>query len=337
MFGATHSILKLKIQYIDGETEESLGHSIGAEAFHAMLRMRPAPTKHLEDMIPELRHRTEGLGIMSPPPPGISAEDITVAVIKEPDNSQRALTARWMRPANPSPNAVLYFHGGGYFAGSINSHQGVGGMIAKRSGTPVLLIDYALAPEHLLPAATDDAILGYRYLLENGFKSEQIIFAGDSAGGGLALMALQRIATISDLPFPRAAVLLSPFADITGSSQSTFDNADNDFMLKRRFFDDISKLITGENSKDAWADPKFSPVNGDFSTEGFSDLFIVVGGWEVLLDDSLRVAKKAKAAGVNVDLQVYPHMQHVFPAFGDMFPESDKAMTQLSEYIKTAF
>jgi acetyl esterase/lipase len=196
----------------------------------------------------------------------------------------------------------------------------------KATGIGALLYDYRLAPEHPFPAGMQDTLTAYRWLLEQGVQSDKIVIVGESAGGGLCLASLLAIRA-ENLPLPAAGVALSPWTDLTCSGESYRTNA-----LK-----DISTL----GSWDIWSgyyvgpnDPKhpwISPLFGDL--QGLPPILIQVGDHEILLDDSVRFAEKARAAGVAMDLHVWEGMVHCFPLLAPMFPEATRAWEETIDYI----
>jgi acetyl esterase/lipase len=237
--------------------------------------------------------------------------------------------AYWHDPAGGATDRViLYLHGGGYVVGSPKSHERLVGHLAKATGCRALNVDYRLAPEHPHPAAVTDATNAYRWLLAQGFKPEHIAISGDSAGGGLTLATLLSLKE-NGLPQPAAAVPLSPWTDMEGLGESMTTNAANVLMIQKEGLQGTVGAFLGEANP---RDPLAAPLHGDY--RGLAPLYIQVGGDETLLDDSTRVAEKAAAAGVEVKLDIFPEMQHVFQASVGNIPEATDAVQRIGQYLK---
>jgi acetyl esterase/lipase len=237
--------------------------------------------------------------------------------------------SEWVRPAVvAAPDAcILYLHGGGYVIGSCNTHRPLASHLAARTGLPVLLVDYRLGPEHVFPAAVDDALAAYAWLLARGFDPGRIVVAGDSAGGGLTLATLLALRD-RGMPLPALGVPISPWTDLTLSGESMRSMADRDPMVKRDGLQRMADWYVGDGDPRA---PLVSPLFGDL--EGLPPLLIHVGEVETLRDDSVRFAERATAAGVDVTLEVWPEMIHVWHVFGAAVPESEAAVTRVAEFI----
>ena len=230
-------------------------------------------------------------------------------------------------PGADSERVLLYLHGGAYALGSCDSHRDMVARLSAASGVRALLIEYRLAPEHIFPAAVEDAVSAYRWLLANGTKPEHIIVAGDSAGGGLTLALLTALRDKGE-PLPAGAALLSPWTDVSGASESMITNAELDPWLSGPAFNFVATLYSGNEDV---RNPLISPVYADL--HGFPPLFIHVGTDEVLLNDSTRLAERARAAGVTVHLHVWDDMWHVFQAFAYQLPEAQQAIDELGAFI----
>ncbi len=240
-----------------------------------------------------------------------------------------ALNAEWVYTSKASEDKViLYLHGGGYIIGSADTHRMLCASLAQSTNAKVLLLEYRLAPENPFPAALDDATSAYRWLLIQQFKSENIIIAGDSAGGGLSLATVQKLRD-DNQPLPAGVVCISPWTDLTMGFDSHRSKATADPILRA----DNLQLWASSYMGDANPrNPLISPAFADFS--GFPPLFIQVGSEEVLLDDSLQVAEKAKSAGVDVTLKVWEGMWHVWHTAGNFLPESRAAFEEIGEFVK---
>jgi len=242
--------------------------------------------------------------------------------------SINGMYAEWIRPAGaPKTKAILYMHGGGYISGSCNDHRAIVAKLAHRCGTAILLFDYRLAPEHPYPAALEDALKAHRWLLAEGFKGENLMFMGESAGGGLVLATLLA-GRDQQLPLPVAAAALSPMTDLmlTGDSIRTKTKV----CLSPPGMNEVCCKYYGGNHdlKEAY----ISPLYGDL--HGLPALLIYVGEYETLLDDSTRFAAKAQAAGVDVRLRVGEKMIHCYPLLAPMFPEATQAMDEICSFIR---
>jgi acetyl esterase/lipase len=232
-----------------------------------------------------------------------------------------------------APNAtdattVLYLHGGGYSIGSINTHADLAGRISRASHARVFSINYRLAPEHLYPCAVEDATTAYRWLLKQGIDPKTIVIAGDSAGGGLTAATLLALKDAGE-PLPAAAVLLSPWLDLAGTGESMKTRAAADPMIVPDPLNTMGKMYAGAEEL---THPLVSPLYGDLS--GLPPMLIQVGDAEVLLDDSTRFAERVKAAGVDVTLEVWDEMIHVFQFFAAMLPEGQEAIDKIGQFIR---
>lgn len=239
------------------------------------------------------------------------------------------ISAEWVSTPNADKERVLlYLHGGAYVLGSFKSHRDMVARLSAASGVRGLLIDYRLAPEHVFPAAIDDALAAYRWLLAQGTKPEHIVVGGDSAGGGLTLALLQTLRD-KDVPMPAGAILFSPWTDLVGTVQSRTTHDATDPWISGQALSFVSGMYAG--TEDAH-NPLISPIYADL--HGLPPLLIHVGNDEVLLDDSLQVAEHAKAANVPVEITVWEGMWHVFPAFAYVLPEGQQAMEQMGVFIR---
>lgn len=236
--------------------------------------------------------------------------------------------AEWLKlPASNEQKAMMYFHGGMYLVGSPISHRQHVVKFVKGSGINALVFDYRLAPEHPFPAALTDALAAYDYLLNAGFQPSDIVFAGDSAGGGLCLATLLAIKE-KGMALPAAAAVLSPWTDLMLTGKSYQTNA----------FKCLSPIGCAENASQFYAgmndkrNPFISPLYGDL--RGLPPLHISAGGNEILLDDSIQFVRKAQEAGVDVKFRIDKGMCHCYPAFGDLFPESKMAMEEICRHLR---
>ncbi len=222
---------------------------------------------------------------------------------------------------------ILYFHGGAYALGSAILAAGLASQLARHAGARAVSVEFALAPERPYPAALHDAVAAYQGLLDDGVPASDIVLAGESSGGGLAVAACLAILS-SGLPGPGGIYIASPFADLTVSGESMTTKADADPSvtpegLERR----ASDYATSYDP----ADGRISPVFADLT--GLPPLLIQVGGNEVLLDDATRLAARAASDGVAVTLDVTPEVPHVFVGFAGMLDEADQALARAGRFI----
>lgn len=255
-------------------------------------------------------------------PEGVEIEDITIG----------SVPAAWHTQAGAdtaSQPVLLYFHGGGYVQGSPLSHQHLTGKFVLEAGCRVLSVHYRLAPENPFPAALEDGLAAYRWLLDQGIAPSQIAMGGDSAGAGL-VVATMIAARDADIAQPASAILMSPWVNLTCNTPSYTTRADADPMITQRAITETAKLYYGP------ADPKeplVSPVFADLS--GLAPLCIQVGDAEVLLNDATELAERAQAAGVEVSIEVWDDMIHVWPAFYPILPEGGQAIEKMSAFLKS--
>jgi monoterpene epsilon-lactone hydrolase len=238
------------------------------------------------------------------------------------------LRAAWVRPAGADKNkVVLYLHGGGYVSGSMDTYLMLCIPMAQTLQMNILLPDYRLAPEHPFPAALEDALTAYRWLLANGTSPSDIIITGDSAGGGLSVAATLALRAAVE-SVPAAVVCMSPWVDLTCTGKSHLTKAETESMLSTAVLKEWAACYTDETN---FTNPLVSPVYADF--HGLPPLLIQVGSEEILLDDSLALAEKAKVDGVEVTLKVWDGLFHVWPALGNLIPESRMAFDEMRQFL----
>lgn len=239
------------------------------------------------------------------------------------------LQAVSIRPAGVVENRIiLHLHGGGYVTGSIGAYLMLCIPMAKTLRTRIILPEYRLAPEDPFPAALDDALKAYRWLLAQGHAGSGIILTGDSAGGGLCLATVQALRDAGE-PLPGAVVCMSPWTDLTNSSQSHKDNIKSEVLLRKDMLALWASYYAGTADV---RNPLISPAYADF--KDFPPLLIMVDQGEILLDDARIVAERAKAAGVDVTLSVWDGLWHVWPIVGDLIPESGMAFDEMSWFLE---
>jgi epsilon-lactone hydrolase len=286
------------------------------EDVDALLRLAAFDGSRTPD---ELREAFVAMMAGSPPPVGVTV----------------APTVLGGRPAleiKPEPGAtdttILYFHGGAWVFGSPETAVHITAALVRRTGARAVSLDYRLAPEHPFPAAIEDAVAAYRELLENGIAPQQIVLAGDSAGGGLSITTLLA-ARDAGLPQPACAVAFSPGLDATRSGASMTTKHGLDPLFTRESLQQIgAHYLAGQDPHQ----PLLSPaVYADLT--GLPPLLMQVGSNEVLLDDSTRLATRAASAGVDVILDVTADVPHVFQSFEGMLDEADAALDRAGRFI----
>ena len=255
----------------------------------------------------------------------------TARKVKVEEATVHGLNAEWLTPKGcPDDKLLLYLHGGAYVMGNCATHRQLVSYLAKYSGVKALLPEYRLAPEHPFPAAIDDAAGLYRSLLAEGYSPDNIVIAGDSAGGGLTMATLLSLRDAGD-PLPAAICLLSPWLDLASTGESMTTRAKKDPWFHPK---DMPIVAAYYCNDDEIKNPLASPVYADLS--GLPPLYIQVGGDEILLSDSTRAADKVKAAGGEVEIEIWPGMWHVFQAFLLQVPESKKAVKKIGAYVRRA-
>jgi acetyl esterase/lipase len=255
-------------------------------------------------------------------PDGIEASPVTI------DGLAAGLNAEWVRPIGVRMDtAIFYTHGGGYISGTCSDHRNFVAKISKLCDMPVLQFDHRLAPEHLYPAALEDALTAYRWLLKTGISPSRIVMMGESAGGGLCLATLLAVRD-QGLPLPTAAVAMSPWTDLLVTGESHRTKADV-CLSPYNMAAVCCKHYAGDHDR---TDPYMSPLYGD--PHGLPPLFISVGDDETLRDDSVRFADKAIASGVDTTLRVGEGMVHCYPLMAPMFPEATQALDEICDFIK---
>jgi len=250
-------------------------------------------------------------------------EDVTV--VETTLGGRPALDLRV--PAASARSVLLYLHGGGYVVGSARTGARLAVALGRRVGVRAVALDYRLAPEKPFPAAVDDALAAYRALLDGGARPDEILIAGDSAGGGLAVATLLA-AKAAGLPQPAAVAVFSPWVDLTlsGDSMRSKDGVDPLFTRAR-----IGVYAERYAAADARTAPLASPVFGDLT--GLAPLLVQVGSHEVLLDDAVRLAGRAAAADVDVTLDVVAGVPHVFQNFAGMLDDADDALDRAGRFL----
>ena len=239
------------------------------------------------------------------------------------------VSAEWSVAAGvDEAKVVLYVHGGGYVMGSAGSHRDMTGRLSKAAGARVLSLNYRLAPEHPFPAPVDDAVAAYRWLLAQGISPGNIAVAGDSAGGGLAIATLLALRDAGE-PLPAAGIGISAWVDMEGTGESMTTRAAVDPVVQKEGLLGMAKLYLGDSDPKS---PLAAPLHADLG--GLPPLLLQVGDAETLLDDSTRLAEKARAAGVDVTLKVWDEMPHVWHLFAPILPEGRQAIDEIGSFVQ---
>ena len=233
------------------------------------------------------------------------------------------------RVSTTEPRILFYIHGGGFTAGSAAAYRGLSSHLSTATGCRVLAVDYRWAPEEPFPAALDDCVAGYRWLLTAaGAAPRNVVLAGDSAGGNLVAAMLLALKQNGDA-LPAAGVCLSPIFDLALTGDSVTTRADRDPMI---LASSLQKCSTAYRGKSDPRNPLMSPLYGDLS--GLPPLLLQCGSEEMLRDDSVRLAAKAKAAGVDVTFEEWDEMIHVWHLFADRLTDGRKALARVGEFVR---
>lgn len=239
------------------------------------------------------------------------------------------MVAEWLIPAGADGDkVVLYVHGGGYVSGSCSDHRNVVAKLARYTGVTHLLFEYCLAPEHPYPAALEDSVAVYRWLLDSGFRPENIVMAGESAGGGLCLATLLALKE-RNLPMPVAGVAISPWTDLTCSGES-YRTKNKVSPAPLNSWTVFSRHYAGSHDP---SDPLISPLFGDL--KGLPPLFINSAVDDELFDDGEQFYLRAKEAGVDVQFRSGEGMIHCYPLLAPLFREAEEAMLEIAGFIKS--
>jgi monoterpene epsilon-lactone hydrolase len=274
---------------------------------------------HSDASFEEQRAMFEKVPSIFPVPPDVSREPVHA----------NGVPAEWIvAPGARADRVLFYLHGGGYTIGSINTHREMISRISRTASARALAIDYRLAPEHPFPAAVEDSTKAYRWLISSGVDPTRLVVAGDSAGGGLTVATLVALRDAGD-PLPAAAVCLSPWVDMEGLGESMKTKADVDPMIPA---DDSHRAAKAYLAGADPRSPLAAPLYADLT--GLPPLLIQVGTSEVLLDDSTRLAERARCAGVEVVLEPWQEMIHVWHFFASMLPEGQQAIDRIGDFIR---
>lgn len=270
--------------------------------------------------VQKARHMVSKMAKRYPPPP----KSITHTPVP-PQAQHQLCAAEWLSVAHPK-HTVLYFHGGGYFFCGLDTHRPTCAYLARTAQARVLSVDYRMAPEHVFPAAVDDAVAWWQELLRQGTDPKTVVFAGDSAGGGLAL-ACMVAARDQGLPLPAGAILFSPWSDLSCSGETMKTLADADVMFNPESLPEAAALyLAGKPTTTPLASPLFANL------KGLPSLMIHASRHEILLADSTRLHERAMAQGVTSEIHLRAKMPHVWPTML-MLPEARQTLKECGEFI----
>ena len=245
--------------------------------------------------------------------------------VKREAVSADGVSCEWLIPPNsPADQVLLYLHGGGFVFGLTPPHLQMGAYLARKMGMRILMVDYRLAPDHPFPAALDDCATAYRWLLKQGISAPNIAVAGDSAGGNLAITLLMELRNNGD-PLPAAAACLSPVTDLT---KDNLHPGRKDPLLPARAVGFYTRSYLGRSDAH---NPLISPVFGDL--RALPPLLVHAGEDEILCEDAVRLARLAESAGVDVRLEIYPRMWHVWQ-INLSLPQAVQSLEAIAHFLK---
>jgi monoterpene epsilon-lactone hydrolase len=285
------------------------------DAIRTLLRSQPRPVGWTER-----RARLDAIGTTTPIGADIRLEPITA----------NGVAAEWSLAPGSDPSRVLtFFHGGGYCSGSIVSHRTMVTEVGRAAGVRTLAVGYRLAPEHPFPAALEDALAAYDFLLDQGIAADRIAIGGDSAGGGLTLATMTSLRDAGK-PLPGAGWLVSPWVDLQMTGASMTAKADVDPLIQKSYLEELaSAYLAGTDP----ADPRVSPLRANLT--GLPPLLIQVGSAETLLDDAVRITRRAGAADVPVTLEIFPHMIHAWHLWAAQLSSGRRAIAAAGAFIRS--
>ena len=257
------------------------------------------------------------------------------ATVGLPNASAQLVRAPGVLPADGRRRVVLYLHGGAFLTCGVNSHSRISVALSKFADSPVLVVDYRLIPKHTIGMALDDCYDGYRWLRLRGYEPDQIVLAGDSAGGYLALALAQRLQAEGETP--AALVAISPLLQLEKDPKLTHPNAYTDAMFPPKAFDALVALVARAAAKhvvDGEPEDVYEPL--DHIEPGLPQTLINVSGSEVLLHDARLAARRLAAAGVPTEVRVWPGQIHDFQLAAPLIPEATRSLRQIGKYIREA-
>jgi acetyl esterase/lipase len=284
------------------------------EQLEALLRARPASLT-----IEQRRAASDALGDLFPLAADVRMEQAVA----------HGVPAEWTStPGASATEVILYLHFGGYVWGSLKSHRHLVSELGRAANMRTLALGYRRAPEFPFPLAVEDAVSGFRFLLDSGFEPRRIAVAGTSAGGGLAVALLVRLKELG-LQQPACALLFSPWADMTATADSYNRNAKRDPVLNREIMQFLAEQYLGQRSRET---PLASPVFADLS--GIAPLTIFVGSTEALLDDALALTRAAGLADVSARLEIWPKMFHAWPTYHQVLAQGRQAVARAGRLLR---
>jgi epsilon-lactone hydrolase len=289
------------------------------QQLQALIQMLKSQPINPNASIEETRAGFEQMAAMFPVEADVECQPVSAGGIKS-----EWVTAR----GADAGRAILYLHGGGYVIGSINTHRALAGRLSRAAKARVLVIDYRLAPEHPHPAAVEDAVAAYRWMLQQGLQASRIAVSGDSAGGGLTVATLVAIRD-ANLPMPAAGAPISPWVDMEGIGDSMISKSAADPIVQKDGLLNMAKAYLGGKQPRT---PLAAPLYADLS--GLPPLLIHVGTAETLLDDASRLAERAKKAGVDVSYEPWENMVHVWHLFAPMLDEGKQAIERIGAFVQ---
>ena len=289
-----------------------------SEEFNSLLKLllsRPQPENPTID---EMRALMEKAAKFFDLPAGVTCESIDAGGVR----------AEWIIPEVVEGNrTIFYLHGGGYAIGSLSTHRHLVALLAQAAKARALSVDYRLAPEHPFPAAVEDATAAYRWLLAQGTDAGDIVIAGDSAGGGLAIATQLTLRDAGDA-LPAAAVCFSPWVDMECNSESMTSSTNDPLIQQSRIRQFVTWYLNGADPKS----PLAAPIHADLS--GLPPMLIHVSTAEALLDDSVQLADRARTHGVDTTLDTWDDMIHVWHYYAPIIPEGRDAVERAAAFIR---
>jgi len=276
-------------------------------------RRGPVTADGLRQSAAQLERASEGLRV----PPFVTVERETIG----------PLEAEWLSVGKPGPGVVLYFHGGGFFMCSPRTHRAATWRLARATGRRVLAIAYRKAPDHAFPAWVDDGEAAFRWLLDRGYRPADVVLAGDSAGGNIALAVTHRLRRQGS-PLPAGLILFSPWVDLACTGASYRKNARRESMFEADATRSLGEYLTRACGP---RDPEASPVHADLS--GFPRMLVFASSSEIFLDDARTIAARAHLAGVPAELHVYRNMPHAFPLLAGVLPRAKPAFETVARFV----
>jgi epsilon-lactone hydrolase len=277
------------------------------------------PAQHHDWSLDDQKDMVEGWNVLSTEPGGVDYIEVDAG----------GVPALWAVPKQAAGDRVLFaIHGGGFVGGSVWTHRKLFGHLAKAVGAKALLPSYRLLPEGTHPAPVEDCITAYRWLLDEGIQPHHIAPTGDSAGGGLSITT-QVLARDKGLPLPAAALPFSPWFDFEVTGETMLTNRQADVYFTKESVEALAAGLLGDGDP---RDPYLNPLHADLS--GLGPIYLQVGGDELLLDDSRRLAEHARRAGVEVRLDVFPEMQHTFQMMVGHAPEAKDAVDRMATWVR---